>query len=120
VTASAQRQWRAHRAVFLNEDEPYRVSHPLKGGDFSLSITVGAAALLELAPDDYLLTKDRLTSNRSRLRIDARTQASWHSCVIVWIVEHSHSKRQRDSASSLRMRPRCMFSTSIIVRWACV
>jgi AraC-like DNA-binding protein len=64
-----------NQVIFFNDDEPYRVSHPLEGGDSSLSIGVGAAALLELAPADYLLAKGRATFNRSRLRIDARTQA---------------------------------------------
>ena len=64
----------ANQVVFLNEGEPYRVSHPLEGGDSSLSIGIGAPALLELAPHDYLLARDRATFNRSRLRIDAGTQ----------------------------------------------
>jgi AraC-like DNA-binding protein len=63
-----------NQVIFFNEDEPYRVSHPLEGGDSSLSIGVGAAALLELAPADYLLAKGRAAFNRSRLRIDACTQ----------------------------------------------
>jgi AraC-like DNA-binding protein len=65
----------ANQVVFFNEDEPYRISHPLEGGDSSLSIGIGAAALLELVPDDYLLAQGRAMFNRPRLRIDARTQA---------------------------------------------
>ena len=65
----------ANQVVFFNEDEPYRISHPLEGGDASLSIAIGAAALLELVPDDYLLAHCRAIFNRPRLRIDARTQA---------------------------------------------
>ena len=65
----------ANQVLFFNEDELYRVSHPLEGGDCSLSIRIGAAALLELTPDDYLRAKGRPIFNRSRLRIDARTQA---------------------------------------------
>jgi AraC-like DNA-binding protein len=65
----------ANQVVFLNEDEPYRVSHPLEGGDASLSIEIDEAALLELVPGDYLFAKGRAMFNRPRLRIDPRTQA---------------------------------------------
>ena len=64
----------ANQVVFLNEDEPYRVSHPLEGGDASLSIKIDTAAMLELVPGDYLFAKGRAMFNRPRLRIDARTQ----------------------------------------------
>jgi AraC family transcriptional regulator len=65
----------ANQVVFLNEDEPYRVSHPLEGGDSSLSIWIDGEALLELAPDDDLLIKSRPVFNRPRLRIDVRAQS---------------------------------------------
>lgn len=61
--------------MILNEDEPYRVSHPFAGGDACLSIATSAAVLLELAPEHYLLTKDRVAFNRSRLPVDTHTQA---------------------------------------------
>jgi AraC family transcriptional regulator len=65
----------ANQVVFLNADEPYRISHPLNGGDSSLSIWIEPAALLELAPDDDLLVKGRPVFNRPRVRIDARAQS---------------------------------------------
>src|SRR5262245_49683586 len=65
----------ANQAVILNENEPYRVSHPFEGGDACLSIATSTAILLELAPEHYLLTKDRAAFNRSRLRVDTHTQA---------------------------------------------
>jgi AraC family transcriptional regulator len=65
----------ANQVVLFNEDEPYRVSHPVEGGDASLSIGVSASTLLELATPDYLHAKGRAAFNRSRLRIDARAQA---------------------------------------------
>jgi AraC-like DNA-binding protein len=65
----------ANQVVILNEDEPYRVSHPFEGGDACLSIATSTAVLLELAPERYLLTKDRAAFNRSRLRVDTHTQA---------------------------------------------
>lgn len=65
----------ANQVMILNEDEPYRVSHPFAGGDACLSIATSAAVLLELAPEHYLLTKDRVAFNRSRLPVDTHTQA---------------------------------------------
>jgi AraC-like DNA-binding protein len=65
----------ANQVVILNEDEPYRVSHPFGGGDACLSIAASTAVLLELAPEHYLLAKDRAAFNRSRLRVDTHTQA---------------------------------------------
>jgi AraC-like DNA-binding protein len=65
----------ANQVVFFNEDEPYQVSHPVEGGDSSLSIWVNAATLLELTPDEYLHGESRAIFNRSRLRIDTRAQA---------------------------------------------
>jgi AraC-like DNA-binding protein len=64
----------ANQVVFFNENEPYRVSHPVGGGDASLSIGIDEATLLELAPADLLHTKDRTLFNRPRMRIDARGQ----------------------------------------------
>src|ERR1700758_2467516 len=54
----------ANQVVFFNEDEPYQVSHPVEGGDSSLSIGISAATLLELTPAGYLHVKDRTTFNR--------------------------------------------------------
>jgi AraC family transcriptional regulator len=65
----------ANQVVLFNEDEPYRVSHPVEGGDASLSIGVSASTLFELVPADYLYAKGRAAFKRSRLRIDARAQA---------------------------------------------
>jgi AraC family transcriptional regulator len=63
-----------NQILFFNEAEPYQVSHPIEGGDASLSIGIDEATLLELAPADYLHSKDRALFNRSRMRIDGRAQ----------------------------------------------
>jgi AraC-like DNA-binding protein len=63
------------QVVFFNQEQPYRISHPVNGGDSSLSISVRASNLLELAPAEYLLPKGPAAFNRSRLRLDGRTQA---------------------------------------------
>ena len=73
----------ANQVVFINEDESYRVSHPVEGGDSSLSIGVSPTTLFELAPADYLQAKGRAAFNRSRLRIDAHVQ------VLTALVRHS-------------------------------
>jgi AraC-like DNA-binding protein len=65
----------ANQVIILNEDEPYRVSHPLEGGDACLSVATTTTVLLQLAPEHYLLGKDRAAFNRSRLRVDTHTQA---------------------------------------------
>jgi AraC-like DNA-binding protein len=64
----------ANQVVLFNENESYRVSHPVAGGDGSLSIGIDEATLLELVPADLLHAKDRALFNRSRIRIDARAQ----------------------------------------------
>jgi AraC-like DNA-binding protein len=64
-----------NQVIFFNEDEPYRVSHPIAGGDANLSVRIHPSALVELVPAPYLGGDSRTVLNRSRLRIDARTQA---------------------------------------------
>src|SRR5260370_16887684 len=64
----------ANQVVFFNESEPYRVSHPVEGGDASLSIGIDEQTLLELVPADFLRTKGRTLFNRPRMRIDSRAQ----------------------------------------------
>ena len=65
----------ANHVVFFNMDEPYRVSHPIAGGDANLSIRVAEPALLELAPAGYLNNDHHVAFKRASLGIDARTQA---------------------------------------------
>ena len=64
-----------NQVIFFNEEEPYRVSHPIVGGDANLSIRISPSALRELVPVPYLRSESGTALNRSRLRIDARTQA---------------------------------------------
>lgn len=64
----------ANQVVFLNEGEGYRVSHPVGGGDSSLSIGADASTVLELAPTDHLRAGSRAAFNRSTLPLDAHTQ----------------------------------------------
>jgi AraC family transcriptional regulator len=63
-----------NQVVIINEDEPYQVSHPVPGGDATLTVGVNRATLLEIIPPEYRQTRGRAALNRSGLRIDARTQ----------------------------------------------
>jgi AraC family transcriptional regulator len=65
----------ANQVLSFNATEGYRVSHPVPGGDASLSLAVGESLLCELAPPAFLRESGRLAFRRQRLRIDARVQA---------------------------------------------
>lgn len=84
----------ANQVIFINENEPYRVSHPVDGGDSTLSIGVSAATLLELAPGEYLHRNGQAAFNRSRLRIGAGTQ------MLTALLRHSLDRGAIDSLES--------------------
>lgn len=65
----------ANQVLFFNSTEGYRVSHPVSGGDASLSLAISEAQLRELAPRSFLRDGATLAFRRQRLRIDARAQA---------------------------------------------
>lgn len=65
----------ANQVLFFNALEGYRVSHPVTGGDASLTVVIEESQLHELAPSDLLRDGSRLAFRQQRLRIDARTQA---------------------------------------------
>jgi len=65
----------ANQVLFLNADEGYRVSHPVRGGDASLSLAICEELLLELAPVTLLQSRTTPAFRSQRLRIDARAQA---------------------------------------------
>jgi AraC-like DNA-binding protein len=73
----------ANQVLFFNATEGYRVSHPVPGGDASLSLAISEPLLRELAPPTFLSDRATLTFRRQRLRIDARTQA------LVALLRHS-------------------------------
>jgi len=64
-----------NQVLFFNQDETYRISHPVSGGDACLSLCVGEPWLGELVPKDHLREGAALSFRRQRLRIDARAQA---------------------------------------------
>src|SRR6516162_2223468 len=65
----------ANQVLLFNAAEGYRVSHPVRGGDVSLSLAIIEPQLLELAPPALLWGNEKLAFRQQRLRIDARTQA---------------------------------------------
>ena len=73
----------ASQVLFFNAGEAYRVSHPVQGGDASVSVTVNEGLLRELAPKALLHERARLAFRAQRLRIDPRAQA------LVALLRHS-------------------------------
>jgi AraC-like DNA-binding protein len=76
----------AQQVIFINGDEAYQISHPVAGGDASLSLTLSMPMLQELAPKEYLQNKEPPSFNRPRLRVDPRAQ------VLVALLRHSLSR----------------------------
>jgi AraC-like DNA-binding protein len=72
----------ANQVLLFNAGDGYRVSHPIPGGDASLTLIVDEAQLREIAPRN-LLRDDAVAFRRQRLRIDPRTQA------LVALLRHS-------------------------------
>lgn len=61
----------ANQVLCFNADEDYRVSHPVAGGDASLTVLLPDELLAEIAPAG-VLARGRFVAQR--LRVDARTQ----------------------------------------------
>jgi AraC-like DNA-binding protein len=73
----------ANQVLFFNAHEGYSVSHPVPGGDASLSLAISESLLRELVPKDSVREGAALAFRRQRLRIDARTQT------LVALLRHS-------------------------------
>lgn len=69
--------------LFFNAKEGYRVSHPVPGGDASMTLVLDESQLTEMAPRSLLRDGPLLAFRQQRLRIDARTQ------VLVALLRHS-------------------------------
>jgi AraC-like DNA-binding protein len=76
----------ANQLVFFNQAEEYCISHPVDGGDASLSITIAEPLLQELAPKDQIQDSGALAFRQQRLRIDPRAQ------VLVALLRHGLRK----------------------------
>ena len=64
----------ANQVLFINQDQPYRVSHPMDGGDSTVSIGLEPETLLELTPAHYRHPKGQAAFDRMGVRASARTQ----------------------------------------------
>jgi AraC family transcriptional regulator len=66
----------ANHVLFFNASEGYQVSHPVAGGDSSLSLTLSDPILRELAPGAILSDRGAVTAFRLQHQgIDPRAQA---------------------------------------------
>jgi AraC-like DNA-binding protein len=65
----------ANHVLFFNADEGYQVSHPIAGGDASLSLTLSEHALRELAPASLFSRREGIGFRLQHLGIDPRAQA---------------------------------------------
>ena len=65
----------ANQLVIFNRGEAYRISHPIAGGDSSLSLALADDLLQELVPKEYLRSGGDPVFRMQRLRIDPRAQA---------------------------------------------
>lgn len=74
-TGSDQAVADANHVLFFNAEEGYEISHPLPGGDASLSLALSDSTLRELAPGDLLKVGGKPGFWRQSRRIDARAQA---------------------------------------------
>ena len=73
----------ANQVLFFNAFEGYRISHPVPGGDASLTLVISQSMLSELAPTTLMRDGANLWFRQPRVRIDARTQA------LVALLRHS-------------------------------
>lgn len=73
----------ANQVLFFNRGEGYRISHPVPGGDASLTLVINESQLREIAPPTLLREGAKLAFRQQRLRIDTRAQ------VLVALLRHS-------------------------------
>ena len=73
----------ANHVLFFNGGDGYHVSHPIGGGDASLSLCLSEPTLQELAPKSLLNDSGELGFRRQHHRIDPRAQA------LVALLRHS-------------------------------
>ncbi|QND54994.1 helix-turn-helix transcriptional regulator (plasmid) [Phyllobacterium sp. 628] len=65
----------ANHVLFFNSGEAYQVSHPINGGDASLSVGLSESVLRELVPRSLLNNRAELGFRLQSQRIDPRAQA---------------------------------------------
>ena len=89
----------ANQVLFFNATEGYRISHPVQGGDASLTLVISEPVLRELAPPTFLRGSATLAFRQQRRRIDTRAQ------VLVALLGHSlrHNIAEPLEAESLAL-----------------
>ncbi|SRR5216683_5633225 len=89
----------ANQVLFFNATESYRISHPVQGGDASLTLVISEPLLREMAPRTFLCDSATLAFRQQRRRIDARAQ------VLVALLGHSlrHNIAEPLEAESLAL-----------------
>ena len=58
----------ANQVLFFNATEGYRISHPVEGGDASLTLVINEPLLRELAPRTFLRDTATLAFHQQRRR----------------------------------------------------
>ena len=81
----------ANQVLFFNAEEGYRVSHPVPGGDASLTVILNESLLREISPRALLCDGAGLAFRQQRLRIDPRAQ------VLVALLRHSLREKTAES-----------------------
>jgi AraC family transcriptional regulator len=89
----------ANQVLFFNASEGYRISHPVQGGDASLTLVISELVLRELAPRTFLRDSPTIAFRQQRRRIDERAQ------VLVALLGHSlrHNIAEPLEAESLAL-----------------
>lgn len=80
----------ASQVLFFNRGDTYRISHPVPGGDASISLSMPEALLDELVPEIHRRPLGDFAFNKQRLGIDARAQSQ------VALLRHSLLSRTAD------------------------
>lgn len=83
----------ANQLILFNRGEGYQISHPIGGGDASLSLSLDEELLRELIPKEHVRSGSDLAFRAQRVRIDPRAQA------LVSLLRHGLS---RDVAEPLQ------------------
>jgi len=81
----------ANQVLFFNAEEGYRVSHPVPGGDASLTVILNESLLREISQRALLCDGVGLAFRQQRLRIDPRAQ------VLVALLRHSLREKTAES-----------------------
>ena len=89
----------ANQVLFFNQQESYRISHPVTGGDACLSLAISEPWLVELVPKERTCESSNLLFRLQRLRIDPRAQA------LVALLRHSLTRGLAETLQEILFFP---------------